>query len=77
MKEYLDKIKRIESIANLDRVAIDLLIEYSHDDYAGRVLDKLTIDEHYEVIDRIYANVVGRLAYVCKETVRETTYFKP
>jgi hypothetical protein len=45
--------------------------------YAGRVIEKLTIDEHYEVIDRIYANVVGRLAYVCKETVRETTYWKP
>jgi hypothetical protein len=46
-------------------------------DYANRVLEKLTPNEHYEVIDRIYANVVGRLAYVCKETVRETTYFKP
>jgi hypothetical protein len=45
--------------------------------YADRVLEKLIIDEHYEVIDRIYANVVGRLAYVCKETVRETNYFKP
>jgi hypothetical protein len=45
--------------------------------YANEVLEKLTIDEHYEVIDCIYANVVGRLAYVCKEIVRETTYFKP
>jgi hypothetical protein len=45
--------------------------------YADRVLEKLTPNDHYEVIDRIYANVVGRLAYVCKETVRETTYFKP
>jgi hypothetical protein len=45
--------------------------------YANKILEKLTIDEHYEIIDRIYANVVGRLAYVCKETVRETTYFKP
>jgi hypothetical protein len=45
--------------------------------YASRVLEKLTIDQHYEVIDRIYANVVGRLACVRKETVRETTYFKP
>jgi hypothetical protein len=45
--------------------------------YANKILQKLTIDEHYEIIDRIYANVVGRLAYVCKETVRETTYFKP
>jgi hypothetical protein len=32
MKEYLDKIKTIESISNCDRAAIDLLIEYSHDD---------------------------------------------
>jgi hypothetical protein len=31
MKEYLDKIKTIESISNFDRAAIDLLIEYSHD----------------------------------------------
>jgi hypothetical protein len=45
--------------------------------YTNEVLEKLTIDEHYKAIDRIYANVVGRLAYVCKETVRETTYFKP
>jgi hypothetical protein len=45
--------------------------------YTNEVLERLEIDKHYEVIDRIYANVVGRLAYVCKETVRETTYFKP
>jgi hypothetical protein len=45
--------------------------------YAHKVIEKLTIDEHYEIIDKIYSNVVGRLAYVCKETVKETTYFKP
>jgi hypothetical protein len=32
MKEYLDKIKNIESMSHFDRAAIDLLIEYSHDD---------------------------------------------
>ncbi len=51
--------------------------DYRLRSYVNEVLEKLTLDEHYEVIDRIYANVVGRLAYVCKETVRETTYFKP
>jgi hypothetical protein len=45
--------------------------------YTNEILEKLTLEDHYEAIDRIYANVVGRLAYVSKETVRETTYFKP
>jgi hypothetical protein len=45
--------------------------------YTNKVLEKLTIDKHYEVVDLIYMNVVGRLAYICKETVRESTYFKP
>jgi hypothetical protein len=45
--------------------------------YIWNVLDKLNVDEHYEVIDRIYTNFFGRLAYICKETVRETTYFIP
>ena len=43
--------------------------------YAVEILDKLTVDDHYEAIDRIYSNLFGRLAYVCKETVRATTYF--
>jgi hypothetical protein len=45
--------------------------------YAIDILKRLTVDEHYELIDKIYGNLFGRLAYVCKETVRETTYFKP
>jgi hypothetical protein len=45
--------------------------------YAIDILERLTVDEHYELIDKIYGNLFGRLAYVCKETVRETTYFKP
>jgi|GEM_PF-4493261 len=56
-------------------------LRWRHEDgvrnYAWAILGKLTIDEHYEVIDRIYTSLFGRLAYVCKETVRETTYFKP
>jgi hypothetical protein len=45
--------------------------------YAMNILEKLTVEEHYELIDKIYSNLFGRLAYICKETVRETTYFKP
>jgi hypothetical protein len=45
--------------------------------YAWAILEKLTIDEHYKIIDRIYTSLFGKLACVCKETVRETTYFKP
>jgi hypothetical protein len=45
--------------------------------YAIAVLQRLTVDEHYELIDKIYRSLFGRLAYVRKETVRETTYFKP
>jgi hypothetical protein len=45
--------------------------------YAIDILEILSVDEHYELIDEIYSNLFGRLAYVCKETVRETTYFKP
>jgi hypothetical protein len=45
--------------------------------YAIDILKTLTVDRHYELIDFIYGNLFDRLAYVCKETVRETTYFKP
>jgi hypothetical protein len=45
--------------------------------YAIDILQRLTVDEHYELIDKIYKSLFGRLAYVRKETVRETTYFKP
>lgn len=45
--------------------------------YAISILERLSVDDHYEIIDKIYSNLFGRLAYVCKETVRETTYFKP
>ncbi len=45
--------------------------------YAIDILKILTVDEHYELIDFIYGNLFGRLAYVCKETVREKTCFKP
>ncbi len=45
--------------------------------YAIDILQRLTVDKHYNLIDKIYGNLFGRLAYVRKETVRETTYFKP
>ncbi len=50
----------------------DLLRDYTID-----ILEKLTVRDHYELIDKIYSNLFGRLAFVRKETVRETTYFKP
>lgn len=45
--------------------------------YARAILELLSVDEHYDLIDKIYGSLFGRIAYVCKETVRETTYFKP
>jgi hypothetical protein len=45
--------------------------------YATDILEILSVDEHYELIDKIYGNLFGRLAYIRKEIVRETTYLKP
>ena len=69
------------SISNLNMVMSQKYIRELHDycdrlkSYAVDVVEKLTVADHFEVIDRIYSNLFGRLAYVCKETVRETTYF--
>jgi hypothetical protein len=46
-------------------------------EYTINIIEKLNFEEHYELIEYIYSNFAGRLAYVCKETVRETTYFIP
>ncbi len=60
-----------------DRDELRWRAEDSLRNYAWAILEKLTIEEHYEVIDKIYTNLFGRLACVCRETVREITYFKP
>jgi hypothetical protein len=76
--KWIDNVERNYNKWKYEKYREELYRYYDRlRDYANRVLEKLTLNEHYEVIDRIYANVVGRLAYVCKETVRETTYFKP
>jgi hypothetical protein len=46
-------------------------------DYAIDILKRLNVEEHYNLIDRIYSTLFGRLAYICKETVKEQTYFIP
>jgi hypothetical protein len=63
--------------SNQDRDESFWIHEHRLHKYAIDILEILTIDEHYELIDKIYKNLFGRLAYICKETVRETTYFKP
>jgi hypothetical protein len=45
--------------------------------YAASILGILTVDEHYDLIDKIHGSLFGRLAYIRKETVRETIYFIP
>ena len=69
------------NISNPNRVMNQKYIRELHDycdrlkRYAVDVVENLTVADHFEVIDRIYSNLFGRLAYVCKETVRATTYF--
>ncbi len=60
-----------------DRDESSWMYESRLEQYAKDILEILSVDEHYELIDKIYGNLFGRLAYVCKQTVRETTYFKP
>jgi hypothetical protein len=42
--------------------------------YAVDILEHLTIDAHYDLIEKIYTQVVGRLAYVQPEEIAENTY---
>jgi hypothetical protein len=63
--------------SNQDRDESFWIHEHRLHKYATDILEVLTVDEHYELIDKIYGSLFGRLAYICKETVRETTYFKP
>ena len=78
----IERDYRLYNPNDVDLDDADALCDYSWRkdrlrNYAIDILEKLTVRDHYELIDRIYGNLFGRLAYICKETVRETTYFKP
>jgi hypothetical protein len=45
--------------------------------YACRILEYLDFEAHYDVIEKIYIYVVGRLAYVSMETVVKECYWIP
>jgi hypothetical protein len=62
---------------NQDRDESSWIYESQLERYAKDILEILSVDEHYELIDKIYGNLFGRLAYICKENVRESTFFKP
>jgi hypothetical protein len=42
--------------------------------YAVDILEHLTINTHYDLIEKIYTQVVGKLAYVRQEKVEKNTY---